>query len=166
MNKNKAARILLQQTKKPLEEGFDINSWKTQSSSFIETFFGKDSDEYKSLYKPTVKFYSGYETENERRQSRNLEIQSICSILKSCSETIKIKGTYRQPNQNIVGHLNNYALLGIAITLIGFGFYSHKFLVDITNKTNQHETSLQSNHSLIRDSNKINKVVIDSSKRH
>lgn len=159
MNITKAVEILKAQISKPDIKNFDYSAWKMQTSSIIQMFFGKDSDEYKKINIPTIRYYSGYETQTEKIQIRNSEIQSIRSILEASIETIKVKGLYKEPKSNIVSHLNNYALIVCAFGLIAFGFYSHKFIVDETK-----DSKLTS--PTIIDTNRISNAKADSIKNN
>lgn len=122
MTKNKAARILLNQTKKPLEDNFNFEEWMHQSHALIERFFGKDSEQYNRLHQPIIGNHSNGEIRIQ--PNRNRQILFICAILKCCSDTVRLNGIYKKrrffPAHYIV-------LLTIGILLISTQVYFSLF---------------------------------------
>ena len=112
MTRNKAVRILLNQTKKPLEDNFDFELWIHESRALIERFFGKDSEQYKRLINPGLGDHSCAEIRIKPNKHR--QILLICAILKCCSDTIRINGIYKKRKI-----LLYFALPAIAILLFG-----------------------------------------------
>lgn len=118
MTKNKAARILLNQTKKPLEDNFNFEEWMHQSHALIERFFGKDSEQYNRLHQPIISNHSNGEI--RIKPNRNRQILFICAILKCCSDTIRLNGIYRK--RRFPAYFN-FALPALAILLLAAGVY-------------------------------------------
>jgi hypothetical protein len=114
----KAILIIKGQIKKIEDENFDYDSWKTQCTTLIEFYFGENSGEYKSLHKPTIRYYSGYETQKELTEKRQSEIKTICKVLETATETLEIVGIYKKPKSNILSSISEGWLIFIAGLII------------------------------------------------
>lgn len=86
--------MILNQTKKPLEDNFDFEEWLQQSRALIERFFGKDSEQYKRLQQRLIRNHATKEI--KIRPNIYREILCICVILKCCSDTIRLNGIYKR----------------------------------------------------------------------
>jgi hypothetical protein len=139
MKLSKAVEILLGQKAKLKTENLRQDTWKTQTASYIEGFFGEKSNEYTFIER--FEFYSktfdsmsaSYDTDYHIKQNT----RTASDFIDNCVDTLKTKGLYRAPKQNFIAQLSEtaiWAIVGLGIPgLLSVGFFFGNLFSDKQN---------------------------------
>ncbi|MCD8406237.1 hypothetical protein G1L02_12440 [Tenacibaculum finnmarkense] len=104
----------------------NLNSWKTQTKTFLSTFFNKEE------YLETVNhFYlidmnshiSGIPTKSENDLKEGMK-----NFLSDCIHTLSIIGIYKAPKQNFFSGVKNYKIILIFASALSSGFLAGKYV--------------------------------------
>lgn len=111
MTKNKAISVLKNQIEKLNKLPFENTSnWITQTSTYIDLFFGIDSHQHSYFH-----YYGEIKSEQKKKQLED--------FLTDCIEIISINGLHKKPIDNWFSKLPNWAInLGLpALCFVSFG---------------------------------------------
>ncbi len=124
MKLKQALNILEKQKQKVLNPKYpNNNAWIVETSSFIRTFFGSDSDEYFRIksFKWTVTILNTTSQETIDILHRKNEME-ILMFLDNCKNTLLVKGLFKAEKKNILSDKSNFELLTILFSVLAFSF--------------------------------------------
>ena len=106
--------------------------WKTHMKSYIKTFFGEHSPQFK--YISDYQFWYNY-NQPEAETKANIPIMSL--FVETCIDTITNIGLYKPPKQNFLSRISDgllAAIIGIAVPALFIGgTLWGKYLSDVQN---------------------------------
>ncbi|MDB5223348.1 MAG: hypothetical protein JWN83_2015 [Chitinophagaceae bacterium] len=115
----RAIEDLKLQRNKAKVDGFDFDSWKIQTATYIGHYLGKDSEQYMSITKPSSRIYHLDRKEEEKKYFDSQEATFITNLINSSIEVIKVKGLYKHPKKRSISGISEGWLIFWAGILIG-----------------------------------------------
>lgn len=125
MTKKKAIEILTTQKNKIDDQNYpNDENWVSQTASYIRSFFGENSNEFKliSTFKFYVTHFDPVEEEINVRYSPKME-NNAKIFIDNCIETLTVKGIYKEPNVNFLYKMTDQGVIGL-ISLICIPVFS------------------------------------------
>ena len=139
MKLKKAIQILEEQKQKILKpENINSQEWIVETASYVKDFFGFESTEYSWIAQ--FKWHvdpktSVFGTDDEIIEIIDNKPKKAVKFLDNCKQTLKNKGLFKEPKNNLLSDKSNAALIGTIFTIssivFGIGFY---FGTEKTNK--------------------------------
>lgn len=128
MKRSNAITILKSQKEKLINSSIKDRIWIIQTSNYIKSFLGEQSDEYRFIIN-ILSFNPSTPTKDGRKDN----IQMIMDFIDNCIEIIKNKGLYKPPYKNFLQKINNAWLIAIITGIISVSFFAGKFTSDLKN---------------------------------
>lgn len=121
MNKRKAIDILHKQIVKLGQDNFNNKTWTIQTKTYLESFFGKESEQYQYFHK----YYWSLDYAS-RTKPKTIEMlkHTAETLLNDCIDTIDDLGLKKQePKGNIISRMSDKWAVTIVLGLITFAFW-------------------------------------------
>ncbi|WP_335977735.1 hypothetical protein [Gaetbulibacter jejuensis] len=119
MNKSKAIDILKNQINKlDVLKPYNTNNWITQTSTYLDTFFGANSHQH-SYFK-----YLDIKSEGKKKE--------VSNFLQDCIEIISNKGLHKPPKQYLLSRIPDWSIIPIVSGLLIIGSAFGRYQKDIS----------------------------------
>lgn len=107
-------------------------TWKTQTSSYIKSFFGEHSDEYEFINK----FMFDYDVYTIVKLPQE-NAKALTTFVRNCIETIKNVGLHKPPRPNFLFHIDNRWLItgicGAVVVIFTAGYVTGNIFTNAKN---------------------------------